>query len=72
MAGLDPSGASTRMNQYERGKHVPNVAMLAQIGRVLSKPVAYFYTMDDRLAEFLAEYEKLPKSKKDKILEIIR
>lgn len=51
-AGMDVASASARMNQYERGKHVPDYATLCQLASVLDAPVAYFYASDNE-AELL-------------------
>jgi transcriptional regulator with XRE-family HTH domain len=56
LAGLDPSVASPRINQYERGKHVPTFTTLTVLGRVLGVPVTYFYCDDDNLAALLLAY----------------
>ncbi len=53
---MDPSVASPRINQYERGKHVPTYNTLALLGKVLGVPVAYFYCEDDDLAAMLCAY----------------
>ena len=52
-AGMDPSGASARMNQYERDTHVPDYQTMKRIADVLEIPVPFFYTEDDTLAETL-------------------
>lgn len=52
-AGMDPSGASARMNQYERDRHVPDFQTLKRIASVLGYPVLYFYAEDDDFAEIL-------------------
>ena len=52
-AGIDPSSASPRVNQYEAGKHTPDINMLRQLGLVLDVPVAYFYCEEDKLAEVI-------------------
>jgi len=46
-AGIDPASASARMNQYERGKHVPDYDTLCKLANVLCVPVPYFYASDD-------------------------
>jgi transcriptional regulator with XRE-family HTH domain len=51
-AGIDEASASARMNQYERGKHVPDYETLCQLALVLRVPVPYFYA-DDNEAELL-------------------
>jgi transcriptional regulator with XRE-family HTH domain len=40
------------MNQYERGKHVPDYETLCQLALVLDVPVPYFYANDNE-AELL-------------------
>ncbi len=65
---MDPSVASPRINQYERGKHVPTYSTLALLGRVLGVPVAYFYCEDDDLAELLNAYTTAPERERKKIL----
>ena len=46
-AGIDPASASARMNQYERGKHVPDYDTLCKLANVLCVPVPYFYASDN-------------------------
>ena len=58
-AGMDPSGASARMNQYERDTHVPDYQTMKRIAGVLGHPVQFFYTEDDLLAEVLLYVGKL-------------
>jgi len=45
-AGIDVASASARMNQYERGKHVPDYETLYQLALVLDVPIPYFYAND--------------------------
>jgi transcriptional regulator with XRE-family HTH domain len=59
-AGLDPSVASPRVNQYERGKHTPDTSTLSKLGEVLNVPVAYFFADDDELALLITTYYRLP------------
>lgn len=49
-AGMDPSVASPRINQYERGKHLPDPLTLERLGRVLNCPLPFFYAADDAMA----------------------
>lgn len=58
--GIDPSVASSRVNHYCTGRHVPNFSVLARMALALKLPVAYFYTPDDDLARLLASYHSLP------------
>lgn len=58
--GIDPSVASSRVNHYCTGRHVPNFSVLARMAVVLKVPVAYFYTPDDDMARLLVSYYLLP------------
>ena len=58
-AGIDEFSASPRINQYERGKHIPNPLVLERLATVLKVPVGYLYTRDDLLAELLLEVSGL-------------
>jgi transcriptional regulator with XRE-family HTH domain len=66
-AGIDEFSASARINQYERGKHIPDYSTLERIAKVLSVPVPYFYAADDELAKWILSFSKLTKAQRDKI-----
>ncbi|MBF0612999.1 MAG: helix-turn-helix transcriptional regulator [Magnetococcales bacterium] len=68
-AGMDPSVASARMNQYERDKHVPDYQTLKRIAGVLGYPVLYFYAEDDTLAAVQLHLDKLDATAREKLLE---
>lgn len=53
LAGIDEFSASARMNQYERGKHVPDLLTVERVAAVLEVPAPYFYTRDENIAELL-------------------
>ena len=67
-AGIDEFSASPRINQYERGKHIPNPLFLERLAAVLKVPVGYFYTRDDLLAALLVAIDRLSASAKRKLL----
>lgn len=69
-AGIDEFSASARMNQYETGKHIPDILTLNQIARVLKLPIAYFYAEDDNLARLISIFGKL--NKKEQLLLIAK
>jgi len=50
LAGIDPTSASARMNQYERGKHAPDYRLMCKVAEILQMPVSWFYTEDEDLA----------------------
>ncbi|WP_235186562.1 helix-turn-helix domain-containing protein [Dyella japonica] len=57
-AGLEPSVASARINQYERSTHMPGVGTLANLGLVLDVPLPYFYAEDDALAMCILAFHR--------------
>lgn len=67
-AGIEEFSASARMNQYERGKHVPHPDTIAKIAEVLRVPVAYFFADEDTLAQFLVLFGKLSEPQKRQLL----
>lgn len=60
-AGIDEFSSSARMNQYETGKHVPDIVTLKRIAKILAVPLAYFYAEESDLAEMLIIYGRLNK-----------
>lgn len=60
LAGIDPTSASARMNQYERGKHSPDYRLMCRVAEILQMPVSWFYTEDDELARLQEIFHALP------------
>jgi len=58
-AGIDPSGASARINQYERGKHFPDQLTAQRLAAVLNVPVSFLYESDDQLATLIRQLGRL-------------
>jgi transcriptional regulator with XRE-family HTH domain len=56
LAGMDEFAASPRINQYERGKHTPDLGTIERIAKVLGVPSAYFYAVEDDLAEWILAF----------------
>lgn len=63
-AGIDEFSASARVNQYERGKHVPDFLTLEHFGTLLNVPTEYFYARSDKVAGMLILFFKLSERKK--------
>ena len=72
LAGIDESSASARMNQYERGKHVPDFLMASKIAEILDLPTGYFYIEDDLLAEIIQVSHTLNNEQKLEVLRFIK
>lgn len=67
-AGMDPSVASARMNQYERDKHVPDYQTLKKIAGVVGCSVPFFYAEDDTFAEAILLLGQLDAASKAALL----
>lgn len=68
LAGMDPSVASPRINQYERGKHEPQLKTAKQLAEVLGVPPAFLYTDDELLAKLLLRWSELSLRAKKQLL----
>lgn len=72
LAGLDEMSASSRMNQYERGKHTPGFFLIERLAQALDMPTPWFYTRDNDMAELLLAYNGLSPELKEKALSYLR
>jgi len=68
LAGIDEFSASTRVNQYERGKHLPDFLTARNLAKVLGVPAAYFYAEDDALAELIALFGSMKSAERKRLL----
>jgi transcriptional regulator with XRE-family HTH domain len=68
--GMDESSASPRMNQYEKGKHTPDISTLKALADELGVPLSYFFCEDEVSAELAVNLNKLSQSDKQKVLEM--
>lgn len=71
LAGIDEMSASARMNQYERGKHMPDISMVERLAEVLKIPVAYFYIEEDDVASLFVGLYRLPQSERQQVAQFI-
>ncbi|MDR0251095.1 MAG: helix-turn-helix domain-containing protein [Burkholderiales bacterium] len=70
-AGIDEFAASARINRYEQAVHEADAMTIANLAKVLDVPLAYFYAEDDRLAQMILVFEKLPAKDQEKLLQQI-
>jgi len=68
--GMDESSASPRMNQYEKGRHTPDISTLKKIADELGVPLSYFFCEDEVSAELAVNLNKLSQHDKQKILDM--
>jgi transcriptional regulator with XRE-family HTH domain len=69
LAGIDEMSASARMNQYERGKHMPDVSMVERLAEVLGVPQAYFYVDEDDIADLLVNLYRMKQGDRKKVMQ---
>ena len=66
--GMDPSSASARINHYERGRHVPDLATAARLAGVLNVPPPYLYAQNDALAAWILVFARISPTLRRSIL----
>jgi len=72
LAGIDEFSASPRINQYERGKHVPDFATSKRLAKALSIPVTYLYADEEKLAEFILRFASASQLLQEKIIQSLK
>jgi transcriptional regulator with XRE-family HTH domain len=68
LAGIDEFSASPRINQYERGKHTPDVYMVERLARVLNIPAIYMYCENEIMAAIILELNTLSEEAQASVL----
>lgn len=71
LAGMEVEVASPRINQYERGVHVPRSPMAKQLAQALGIPPAFLYTEDELLAKVLLRWPSLTQKKKRELVKAL-
>lgn len=71
-AGLEESSSSARISRYENGIHEPPFQFADALARVLKVSPAYFYCPEDRLAEIILLYSRLPDTKREALLQFAK
>lgn len=72
LAGIDEFSASARVNQYEKGKHVPDYSTIQRFSKVLKVPACYFYAEDDDIAYMIRTFGDLSPRARAKAIEKIK
>lgn len=68
LAQIDEYSASARINQYERGKHLPDFNTAERLAEVLGVPTPYFYARDETLAALLLIWNGIPAEARSELL----
>ncbi len=69
--GIDPSSASGRMNHYETGRHMPDIAILKKMANELNVPINYFFCESEESATLACLIEKLDDEAKVKLIALL-
>lgn len=67
--GMDESTASPRMNQYEKGKHTPDIQTLKLIAGELDVPLNYFFCESENSARLACIIDKMTEDERRGLLE---
>lgn len=70
--GFEPDSASSRMNHYEKGRHMPDLTTLKRIAEELQVPLAYLFCESDDMAEIIKAFDKLTPEDKLRTIEMVR
>ncbi len=66
--GLEPSGASIRINRYENGKRTPAFTLVRDMAKVLNVPVSFFYEPDNTIARIIMAVGDMDEEKRLSLL----
>jgi transcriptional regulator with XRE-family HTH domain len=72
LAGLDEGTASARISRYESGVHAASFAFAQRLAFELHVPVAYFYAVEDELAELILRFGELDAVQRLNLKEFIK
>ncbi|EDH1235393.1 helix-turn-helix transcriptional regulator [Salmonella enterica subsp. enterica serovar Abony] len=71
-AAVNHSGASTRLNRYEKGVYEPDMETMARIAEVLNVPLPWLFTSDETLAELILNFAMLSSDSQLRLLNMSR
>ncbi|WP_027696950.1 helix-turn-helix domain-containing protein [Vibrio litoralis] len=66
--GMDESSASPRMNQYEKGKHTPDINTLKLLANELGVPLNYFFCEDEATAKLACLIADMSESEREALI----
>ena len=70
--GITQSSASSRMNHYEKDRHIPDMQTISKLAEELDVPVAFFFCENDDMAELVTLFSKLSPKQRAEYLEKIK
>lgn len=70
--GLTPEVASSRVNRYETGRHLPDMETARKLAKELDVPVAAFLAESEALAEVIRRFDKADDELQARVLALLR
>ena len=70
-AGIDEFVASTRINRYELGVHMPDYLTAQNLAKVLGVSAAFLYAPEDDVAELIFQFGKAKNSQRLAVRKIL-
>lgn len=68
---MDESSASPRMNQYEKGKHTPDISTLKLLADELGVPLNYFFCEDETTAKLACLIAEMSTAERDSLINLL-
>jgi len=72
LAGVDEFVASARLNQYERGKHTPDLNIAERLARELGVPMSYLFEPEEDLATLILLLGRLSGKQRQNLIKQLR
>ena len=72
LVGFDPASASSRMNHYEKGRHVPDIDTLRRMAAELNVPLNYFFCDDQTTAELALLISRMTEEERSNLIEALK
>ncbi|EPP6736551.1 helix-turn-helix domain-containing protein [Escherichia coli] len=72
IVGFDPASASSRMNHYEKGRHVPDIDTLRRMAAELNVPLNYFFCDDQTTAELALLISRMTEEERSSLIEALK
>lgn len=70
--GLPEDTAAVRVSRYETDVHTPDPETAQRLADLLGVPLAYLVTADERMAEVILRFSRLPAQKQEVIVRTLR
>lgn len=70
--GFDPASASSRMNHYEKGRHVPDIDTIRRMAAELNVPLNYFFCDDQTTAELALLISRMTEEERSSLIEALK